>query len=124
MVVVVMVMVMLFFFRFIVRKGRLITTLFLNCLLGMVRVVFFRCFTLRKRWLLMSLFLGMVVMFFFFLFTLRKRRLLLILLLEMATLFSCLVENHFNLSDIQIPKIELFVRDGNVTDIRSIFLRS
>lgn len=72
----------------------------------------------------MTLFLGMVVMFFFRWCTLRKRRLLMILLLGMATLFSCLVENHFNLSDIQIPKIELFVRDGNVTDIRSIFLRS
>ena len=72
----------------------------------------------------MTLFLGMVVMFFFRWCTLRKRRLLLILLLGMATLFSCLVENHFNLSDIQIPKIELFVRDGNVTNIRSIFLRS
>ena len=72
----------------------------------------------------MTLFLGMVVMFFFRWFTPRKRCLLMILLLGMATLFSCLVENHFNLSDIQIPKIELFVHNGNVTDIRSIFLRS
>ena len=72
----------------------------------------------------MTLFLGMVVMFFFRWFTPRKRCLLMILLLEMATLFSCLVENYFNFSDIQIPKIELFVCDGNVTDIRSIFLRS
>ena len=58
-----MVMVMLFFFRFIVRKGRLITTLFLNFLIGMV--MFFRCFTLRKRRLLMILILGMVMMLFF-----------------------------------------------------------
>lgn len=83
-VVVVMVMVMLFFFRFIVRKGRLITTLFLNCLLGMVRVVFFRCFTLRKRRLLMILILGMVMMLFFWWFTLRKRRFLMIIHLGMV----------------------------------------